>query len=206
MCFFEKPFGGAAKYLRMPKCIPPFLFASFPLLASRKPVITKPSLYKNQIDKVPAQQYSCVMIPDAIDISGVWNVLPPGIHDASMAEIEQRFATSPHRENLFAGFKRGVQALHAAGCKTIFLDGSYVTTKTTPGDFDACWDPSGVNPHKIDPVLLDFSNMRQNQKQKYGGEFFPSSAKADGFRTFLEYFQIDKHTGKPKGVIRVQLS
>jgi len=152
------------------------------------------------------QQYNCVMIPSVINIKGVWDVLPPGIHDATMDEVEQRFATTIHRQILFDGFKRGAKALQAAGCKTIFLDGSYVTTKTTPGDFDACWDPSGVDLRKIDPVLLDFNNKRQNQKRKYGGEFFLSSAKADGVQTFLDYFQVDKNTGKAKGVIRIQLS
>lgn len=145
------------------------------------------------------------MIPTAINIGGEWDVLPPGIHDASMGEIEHRFASTPHRKSLFEGFKQGVHALQLAGCKTIYLDGSFITTKTVPGDFDVCWDPIGVDGHKIDPVLLDFSNKRQNQKNKYGGEFFPSSAKADGIRTFLEYFQIDKSTGSLKGIIRLQL-
>ena len=149
------------------------------------------------------------MIPDAININSVWDVLPPGIHDATMEEVKKSFATTIHRQLLFDKFKRGVESLRAAGCKTIYLDGSYVTTKTTPGDFDVCWDPTGVNGielQKKDPVLLDFSNKRQNQKRKYGGEFFPSSAKADGTRTYLDYFQIDKNTGKAKGIIRILFS
>lgn len=85
------------------------------------------------------------------------------------------------------------------------MDGSYVTDKPNPGDFDLCWDPTHVNAHKLDPVFLDFSNLRKNQKLKYGGEFFPSSAKADGTHTFIEFFQIDKETGLEKGIIRIQL-
>jgi hypothetical protein len=145
------------------------------------------------------------MIPRSIDIHGVWNVLPPGIHEATLEEIEDRFATTEARQRLFDGFKRGAQALRAAGCRVVYLDGSYVTTKTTPGDFDACWEPFGVDPGKLDPVLLDFSNNRKNQKQKYGGEFFPSSTRADGSRPFIEFFQTDRHTGKAKGIIRIML-
>ena len=92
-----------------------------------------------------------------------------------------------------------------AGCKTVFLDGSFVTDKLYPGDFDACWDPAGIDTNKLDPVLLDFSNRRKRQKQKYYGEFFPSSFLADGSRTFVEYFQMDKDTGGAKGIIRIQL-
>lgn len=148
------------------------------------------------------------MIPKTIDINGIWDALPPGIHDATLEEVEKRFATTIHRQILFDKFKKGVESLRSVGCKTIYLDGSYVTDKTVPGDFDACWDPTGVNfveLKKKDPVLLDFSNMRQNQKQKYGGEFFLSSAKADATKIFLDYFQEDKASGKPKGIIRIKL-
>ncbi len=146
-----------------------------------------------------------LMIPQWIDIRGVWEVLPPGIHEATLEEVEDRFATSDTRRRLFDGFKRGVKALQAAGCKTIYLDGSYITTKTTPGDFDACWETSGVDEDKLDPVFLDFSDKRKNQKEKYGGEFFPADAYADRSRKFIEFFQNDRYTGKPKGIIRIKL-
>ena len=146
------------------------------------------------------------MIPETVDINGVWKVLPPGIHEATLEEIEDRFATTEARRKLFHGFRRGVQALRAAGCRIVYLDGSYITTKTTPGDFDVCWEPTGVDPGKLDPVLLDFSHKRRNQKQKYGGEFFPSSVRADGRKTFIEFFQTDRHTGKAKGIIKITLA
>ena len=145
------------------------------------------------------------MIPGSVDINSVWNVLPPGIHDATLPEIKQRFATSEKRRELFAGFVDGIKALQSAGCKTVYLDGSYVTDKPKPGDFDACWDPSGVDPNKLDPVLLDFSDTRRKQKERFGGEFFPSRAMADGTSLFVDFFQIDKHTGKAKGIVRVRL-
>lgn len=145
------------------------------------------------------------MIPEFIDVSSVWNVLPPGIHDATLDEIEQRFATNDTRRQIFEGLKKGVEALRKAGCRVVYLDGSFISEKERPDDFDACWEPTGVDDKTLDPVLLDFSLMRKNQKLKYGGEFFPSSAKADGSRTFLEYFQEDKYTQKAKGIIRIQL-
>ena len=146
------------------------------------------------------------MIPEPVDINGVWKVLPPGIHEATLEEIEGRFATTEVRRKLFDGLKQGLQSLRAAGCRTVYLDGSYITEKTVPGDFDACWEPAGVDPEKLDPVLLDFSLKRMRQKQKYGGEFFPSSFRTDGHATFLEFFQADRHTGKAKGIIRITLA
>lgn len=145
------------------------------------------------------------MIPEFVDIKSVWNVLPQGIHDATLDEIEKRFATNDTRKRLYQGFKKGVEALQKAGCKVVYLDGSFVSQKENPGDFDACWDPSGVDDTELDPVLLEFTHGRISQKLKYGGEFFLSSARADGSRTFLQYFQVDKDTGDSNGIIRIQI-
>jgi len=145
------------------------------------------------------------MIPEMSDIGSVWKVLKPGIHDVTLTEIEQQFTTNERRKELYQGLIRGCQALKDAGCSVIYLDGSFITTKPTPNDFDVCWDPHGVDPTKLDGVLLDFDDQRRNQKQKYGGEFFPSSATADGHNTFVEFFQIDIETGRKKGILRILL-
>ncbi len=97
-----------------------------------------------------------------------------------------RYATNKRRQMLFEGFKRGFLVLRAAGCAGVLLDGSFVGEKEEPGDFDACWVPAGVDSSKLDPVLLDFSNRRQAQKRKYGGEFFPLNAMAAPAAFFLE--------------------
>lgn len=158
------------------------------------------------IDKTITQHYCCVMIPALIDIGGDWNVLPPGIHNATLENIEKKFASNNHRKLLFDGLKKAVKALSLAGCKTIYLDGSFVTAKTNPGDWDMCWSPVGVDVNKLDPILLDFTDKRKNQKTKFMGECFPSSIGADAKgTTFLNYFQKDRITGKAKGIIRLQL-
>lgn len=134
--------------------------------------------------------------------------LPPGIHEGSWDELATLFGQGPVRARLLDGLYRAAVALKAAGCSTVYVDGSFVTTKAQPGDFDACWEPAGVSAAKLDPVLLDFSNGRRAQKVKYGGELFPSSARAElqpASRTFLDFFQRDKETGKPRGVVAVDL-
>lgn len=144
------------------------------------------------------------MIPEFVDIGGPWRVLPPGVHVATLDEVEVRFAVSAHRKRLFFGFRNGVIALRKAGCNRILLDGSFVTEKPFPGDFDVCWDPTGVDPAKIDPVLLDFADGRKKQKQCFHGEFLPDNGLADGKHAFLDFFQIDKYTGHAKGIIRMR--
>ena len=96
--------------------------------------------------------------------------------------------------------------LKNAGCQTTYVNGSFVTSKEVPGDFDACWEEAGVDPAVLDPVLLTFENGRAAQKAKYQGELFPVSAFAiaDGF-LFLEFFQTDKETGSRKGIVALDL-
>ena len=93
-----------------------------------------------------------------------------------------------------------------AGCRTAYLNGSFVTSKETPNDYDACWEEAGVDPTVLDPVLLTFDPGRATQKAKYMGELFPASvvADADGL-SFFEFFQSDKDTGNPKGIIAIDL-
>ena len=89
---------------------------------------------------------------------------------------------------------------------TVYVNGSFVTNKEVPNDFDACWEEAGVDPTVLDPVLLTFDPGRVTQKANYLGELFPASAIAsgDGF-SFLEFFQTDKETGGPKGIIAIDL-
>jgi hypothetical protein len=147
------------------------------------------------------------MIPNLVEINNSpWHVLPSGVHQTTIAEIKNTFTYNPHRRMLFVGLVDAARALSLAGCKYLYIDGSYVTGKPKPGDFDGCWDPSGVNPSNLDPVLLDFDNGRKNQKLKFKGELFPFSSEAEPGRTFLEFFQKDRFTGSPKGILSVDLA
>ena len=145
------------------------------------------------------------MIPDFVDIGGPWKVLPPGVYIATLKEIEGRFATSDHRKYLFSGFRNGVIALQKAGCRKIYLDGSFVTEKPIPDDFDVCWNHIGVDHTKLDPVFCDFKDKRKKQKERFYGEFFPIHLLADGTHVFLDFFQIDKYTGNTKGIVCIKI-
>ena len=93
-----------------------------------------------------------------------------------------------------------LDSLSRAGCQTVYIDGSFVTDKEVPNDFDACWEETGVAPELLDPVLLRFDAGRAAQKARYLGELFPASigATADGM-SFREFFQTDRETGRAEG-------
>ena len=148
------------------------------------------------------QCYCCVMIP-GFEADGN---LPPGVHWATWEELCDRFGTTTWRLKLLAGLRAALENLRSAGCTTAYVDGSFVSSKTVPRDFDACWELTGVDPNKLDLVLQTFAGGRAAQKAKYGGELFPAAALAvNGGGTFLDFFQTDKDTGARKGIVALDL-
>jgi len=131
--------------------------------------------------------------------------LPPGIHKISWQELVEQYGYNTHRYKLLDGLKQALQNLKQAGCQIVYIDGSFVTNKELPEDFDGCWQWDNVDDNKLDPVLLTFSNGRAAQKQKYGGELFPNDLEGISALSFLEYFQLDKYTKQPKGIIQIEL-
>ena len=93
------------------------------------------------------------MIPD-FDADGN---LPPGIHQATWEEFHLRFGVSETRKKLLEDLAAALHSLQAAGCRLVYIDGSFVTGKPNPGDYDLCWSIESVIPERLDPVLLDFS-------------------------------------------------
>lgn len=132
--------------------------------------------------------------------------LPPGVHWVAWKELVSVLGFNAKRLRLLDGLKRALVALKAAGCRSIYVDGSFVTTKPEPGDFDAGWAVEGVDANKLDPVFLDFSNARAAQKARFQGEFFPAELpEGVSGKTFLEFFQTDKESGDPKGILALDL-
>ena len=133
-------------------------------------------------------------------------LLPPGVHPATWAELDARFGADMHRQWLLGGMKRALRALRAAGCTLVYVDGSFVSAKAIPGDYDLCWSTVGVDPGLLDPVLLKFDDGRRAMKAKYLGDLFPAEfPEAASGKLFLEFFQVDKNTGDAKGIVMLDL-
>jgi hypothetical protein len=145
------------------------------------------------------------MIPD-FDKDGN---LPPGHHLTDWDGFVVRFGTNAHRRRLLAGLKQLLLSLKSVGCGRVFLDGSFISSKELPSDFDGCWDRTGMSLPDLklkDPVLLDFTNGRRAQKLKYGGEMFPADVtEGTSGRTFINFFSQDKDTSNAKGLVEINL-
>jgi len=156
------------------------------------------------LDKRKRQRYNCLMIPPLEPGTGN---LPPGIHEAAWSEVLVRYGSTPRRLSLLAGLQLALGHLRQAGCARAYLDGSFVTAKVAPNDFDACWEMAGVDFDLLDthaPVLLDWSKRRAAQKALFGGELFIAESSADPWGTpYLEFFQRDRTSGDPKGIVAI---
>ena len=135
-------------------------------------------------------------------------LLPPGIHWSTIDEIKSKLCFSEKRVNLVKGLELAISSLKAAGCKTIYIDGSFSSDKDEPGDIDVCWELDKVDLGllmKIEPVFFDFFDNRKQQKAKFGCEFFFSDWVASPPDTlYLDFFQEDRD-GNKKGIIGLKL-
>jgi hypothetical protein len=131
--------------------------------------------------------------------------LPPGEHMATWQEITERYGYTPWRRHLLDGMLNALRLLRGAGCKRAYIDGSFVTAKPQPADFDACWDAETVDFDSVDERLLSFANGRAVQKKAFFGEFFIADSRADPQGTlFRDFFQTDRD-GRRKGIIVIEL-
>ena len=134
--------------------------------------------------------------------------LPPGIHFCTWSEFVDRFGTNLRRQRLISGLKLAMEQLKAAGCQIIYIDGSFVTNKPLPNDFDACWDEDGVDLNYLQTAAPALCSPQQSWEQKasYGGEFFRADSIVDESGTqVIDYFQVDSRTNIRKGIMAIDL-
>lgn len=134
--------------------------------------------------------------------------LKRGEHGASWDEVVQRLGFSPRRKLLLQGLLAAAQQLAAAGVKTLYIDGSFATSKRNPGDFDCCYEVAGIDFDSLPAVFQTFDNGRELQKQTFGGELFPAEWIAnehtippEPYRTFFQH----DHANRPKGIVALDL-
>jgi hypothetical protein len=128
-------------------------------------------------------------------------LLPPGIHAGDWKEVEAMFGITPWRLWLLQGLRAALAELARVGCTLAYLDGSFVTDKAVPADYDLCWEMSGVDLAAIDPVFLDLAPPRASQKARYRGDLLPNVTERSSAMPFIDFFQIDRNTGNQKGIV-----
>lgn len=123
--------------------------------------------------------------------------LPPGIHSATVEEIEARFGhESELRQVQMQSLRWLVELARRAGVQRIVVNGSFVTDKLEPNDLDC--------------VLLigpGFPNDAQAEAELLSGLPFMNLDLVDSeaFREFTERIFATDRNLVPKGMVEVQL-
>ena len=136
-------------------------------------------------------------------------LLPAGIHQAALIEFEKRFANNIWRKELFGYLVKLIEDLRNIGCKALYINGSYTTNKRLPKDFDVCWEDLGLDYDEVRrklPILFDLDPPRAKQQLIYKADIFPAHFVEFGSKMyFIDFFQEDKYTRLPKGIIKIEI-
>jgi hypothetical protein len=146
------------------------------------------------------------MLSQMIEFDSRTGYLPEGVHRLTVPEVARLFAWNPRRRFLFDGLSRALSNLQFAGCRTVIVDGSFITAKEEPADWDAAFDPVGVIAKRLDPILIKHDDGRRAMRAKYLGDMFPWTSVASSLTGSLyrQFFQKDRD-GIPKGIVEILL-
>lgn len=96
--------------------------------------------------------------------------------------------------------KAALLELARAGCRAAYVDGSFVTGKAIPGDYDLCWEIDHVDLQLLDPIFRDIAPPRAAQKAKYLGDLLPNVVERGSGMLFVDFFQNNLNSGGKKGI------
>lgn len=98
-------------------------------------------------------------------------MLPPGIHETTLEEVRRRFGGGNRaRIELMKGLSAVATLARRAGAGPLYLDGSFVTSKREPLDWDAVLVvPTAFDPSSKAGVAL---SDREAIRAEHGGDLF----------------------------------
>jgi hypothetical protein len=138
--------------------------------------------------------------------------LPEGHYPTTWEEIETRLGDEPGsgRRRVLENLLRWRDRLRESGITGwLILDGSFVSAKSDPGDFDTLLiaDEAAVQILARDDAARQLIDYRYCKANHWGDVFFFSAAAVRRFPHLcrLDVFDFDKATWTRKGVVEVAL-
>lgn len=145
-------------------------------------------------------------------------LLPPGIHDATLDDVERHFSLSSRRKRLFENLKQYLWTVRLTGwaCQVI-VDGSFVMPMVSePNDVDVLvvmpegWDRARKDLKASEYGVVD----RKTVKSELRVEIYTASPGSAKEREFIELYtnirpewcqKFGWPVGSRKGIVRVEL-
>jgi hypothetical protein len=137
-------------------------------------------------------------------------LLPTGVHECSLDDINDQFTWNDHRTDLFTRFLNFLEAeLKPQFPYPIFFDGSFVTDKELPDDTDVVLDLSSAPDDRKWHALLFMQAHQKRIMEVYRVHFWINLPGANDFAAFFQYVGVKTANArglKPlhlKGILRV---
>lgn len=138
-------------------------------------------------------------------------LLPPGVHDATLGELKERFGRvqrSEIRVRLMEHLEGYVEEVRKAGVGLeLLVDGSFVTSKDEPGDVDCVLilDPNVKIQSVLSPAKYNVISKRM-VRRRHGIDLFAVPADSASVKTWTGFFgQVRGLPGQTKGLVRILL-
>jgi hypothetical protein len=123
--------------------------------------------------------------------------------ELTLAEFEQHFVTNAWRKERFKNALIFFEIFNACGCSTVYIGGSFISTKINPDDIDLCFDLQGIDPDKMEEVFPDFFDF--NKIGEIQRNFKCHILHFDDTNPqYLRMLKKDKN-GDPKGLVKINL-
>ena len=150
------------------------------------------------------------MIPPTDPVTGN---LPPGVHEATWDEFLARYGYTPHRLALLAGLKLALDGLRTAGCRRVYVDGSFVMisnkrqyqiTRSEAERFEQALAQAEEQGAELDPRLRRaMREALESQLEELREELAEYDALRSGQVSVIE---IDSLTELPEALIRARIA
>ena len=138
-------------------------------------------------------------------------LLPEGIHDCTVEELENRFGNfqgSDRRPQLWAKFRDFIREAKASGVvETILVNGSFVTTKPDPNDIDLVLLVPASHDFSADLGPAQYNVLsRRHVRQRYGFDIVLALPGTEEVSEAAEFFQqVRGQSLRRKGILRLRI-
>ena len=138
-------------------------------------------------------------------------LLPVGIHDCSVEEMQARFGWNEHRRKLICGFTHFLsQEIFGVFDYPVYADGSFVTDKKCPNDIDVALELRGASDAESWRGLVFMQEHQARIRGQYKVDFWINFRNANDFVAFFQYagHKTAKfkglESGHAKGILRIK--
>jgi hypothetical protein len=138
-------------------------------------------------------------------------LLPPGVHDCTLAELEARFGAfrgSDRRPQLVAKFKEFVREAEVSGLlEAVLVDGSFVTAKADPNDMDLVLVVAARHDFAAELSPAQYNLLAQRRvRKRFGFDIVVARNGSENLQQAIAFFlQVRQQPGLNKGILRITL-